>query len=178
VYRRVVLLLATLVITALSHASPAPLALPEALPMRQDAPALLLKSAAGQEIRLGDYRGRWVLVHFWASWCSACIEELPDLERLQQALPQLQVLAVNLGDRPATVEDWRRRLALQLPLLRETGGRAMRSWEVQGLPLSVLVAPDGKMVSRITGSRDWDSPVLREWLRAWLQSSDKSAGPR
>lgn len=168
------ILLASCAVAGIGHAAP-PAPLPDTMPALQAAPELRLKDAAGQSGRLADYRGRWVLVHFWASWCTACLQELPALERLRRDLPELAVLAVNLGDRPAQLRDLQRRLGM--PLLRETGGRAMQAWQVEGLPLSCLIDPGGRLVSRIAGSRDWDTAALREWLRQWLESTGPQRSP-
>jgi|SRR5690606_10447233 len=139
--------------------------LPVELPAKPQAPALVMEDLDGRKHDLADYGGGWVLVHFWASWCGPCIEELPSLDRLQNALgKRLQVLAVNLGDTREKARQTAAPLGLTIPVLLDLDSRFGAAWQVQGLPTSYLVTPSGTIWGGVLGSRDWSAPPMVEWL--------------
>jgi len=109
----------------------------------------------GQTHSLSDYRGKWVLVNYWATWCPPCLEELPELEVFHSgAEGKAVVLGVNMEtigetDLRAFVE--RQFLSFPILVATETPRRDQLIGPVDGLPTSYLVAPDGKIVARQVG---------------------------
>lgn len=102
-------------------------------------------SGTGQ---IADYRGRWVLVNFWASWCEPCRSEAPALEGFQkQHAPQgFTVLGINLDDSTDDAIAFIRRYGLTYPQLRDGDGSDRRdAYGMTGFPESFLVTPDGKL---------------------------------
>jgi thiol-disulfide isomerase/thioredoxin len=128
------------------------------------APPLDLKDTSGNRHRLADYRGKVVLVNFWATWCEPCREELPSIERLRAALAgkPFAVLAVQMGGSPRTARDIAAELGLRFPLLFDGDSTATSAWKVNVLPTSFLVAPDGRVALSHVGEVDWSSA---EWRR-------------
>ncbi|HEV2790171.1 MAG TPA: TlpA disulfide reductase family protein [Solirubrobacterales bacterium] len=110
---------------------------------------------------LADYRGRWVLVNFWASWCIPCREEAPALERFQRQHggPKFTVLGIDsrdlTGDGRAFVEEY----GLTYPQLRDGDGAAARDYGTTGVPENFLVDPAGKVRLLVRG------PITEEQLR-------------
>ncbi|MGB8274005.1 MAG: TlpA disulfide reductase family protein [Alphaproteobacteria bacterium] len=124
-------------------------------------PALDLTDAAGQPAGLDAYRGKVVLVNFWATWCGPCVEELPALSRLQARLsgPDFTVIAVS-GDRtgPEAVTPFLGQHGITgLPVLYDRTLASGRALHVTGLPTSILLDRDGREVGRVLGTLDWDS---------------------
>ena len=128
------------------------------------APPLDLKDTSGTRHRLADYRGKVVLVNFWATWCEPCREELPSIERLRASLERkpFAVLAVQMGGSPRTARDIAVELGLHFPLLFDGDSRATSAWKVNVLPTSFLVGPDGSVALSHVGEVDWSSV---EWRR-------------
>ena len=114
------------------------------------APDFALKDLSGEEVRLSDYRGTAVLVHFWTTWCPSCRVEMPELQKAQASLgrDRLIVLAVNLTwqDNRQEVAHMVGDLGLTFPiLLDEEGQVALTGYRVSVLPTSVFVDPAGKI---------------------------------
>ncbi|MGC8874897.1 MAG: TlpA family protein disulfide reductase [Chloroflexia bacterium] len=132
------------------------------------APDLALEDLNGQTVRLSDYRGRPVLVHFWASWCAPCREELPELQKVfsAQGPDGLMILAVNttFQDRIVDVERMRTDLGLTFPILLDRDGKAAAAYRASAWPTSVFVDRQGRVHLVQIGpmSRRFVESVLRE----------------
>jgi len=112
---------------------------------------------------LADYRGRWVLVNFWASWCEPCREEAPVLQRFhrEQRRNGLTVLGVNLDDSTDDARSFVSEFGLTYPQLRDGDGRDRReAYGMTGFPESFLVDPEGRIAVIRRG------PVDRRFLDA------------
>lgn len=131
-----------------------------------------LPDLQGQQHRLSDYRGKWVLVNYWATWCPPCREELPELEAFyNQSEGKAVVLGVSMDsidrDRIATfVEE--QFLSYPILVAGPNPGPDQRIGEINGLPTSYLVSPDGKVVARQVG------PLTADVIRRFIQRYEKS----
>jgi cytochrome c biogenesis protein CcmG/thiol:disulfide interchange protein DsbE len=110
---------------------------------------------------LADYRGGWVLVNFWASWCIPCREEAPALQRFQREHggPRFTVLGVDSRDLSDDGRAFVRQYGLTYPQLRDGDGSAAADFGTTGVPESILVGPAGKVRLLARG------PVSEEYLR-------------
>ena len=110
----------------------------------EPAPSLALRDIDGREVRLDAFRGRTVIVNFWATWCAPCVAEMPSLERLRDALAEdgAEVLAVNLQENAARIRPFAEKLGLSMPLLRDHDGSARKAWDVRVFPTTFVVGPD------------------------------------
>ncbi|HTV26414.1 MAG TPA: TlpA disulfide reductase family protein [Xanthobacteraceae bacterium] len=145
------------------------------LPGNVDAPDFLLPDLAGNVHRFYDYRGRPVLVSFWAAWCAPCRRELPSLADLSARLKdaEIKVLAVNLGDSAERISAFLTdHPSPGLPIL--LGGRGTgKAWHVGALPVAYGVDPEGILRLGALGEQDWDSPLVEHQLRGLSRT-----GPR
>lgn len=132
-------------------------------------PAVELERADGTLLRTDDLRDRRVLLHFWASWCPPCREELPGLLQLGRAEPGLQVVALSLDDDWATVRQFFGG-AVPQEVLRDPSGTLVKTYEVGSLPDTYLIDRDGAAALRFGGARDWRSRAARELLARELEA--------
>jgi thiol-disulfide isomerase/thioredoxin len=125
-------------------------------------PALELRDLAGKTQRLADYRGRLVLVNFWASWCEPCREEMPSMQRLQARFADrpFAVLTVNVGEGEARIQEFLDKSAPGLTVLRDHSSVAMKAWRARALPASYVVGADGRVRYSHTGELNWDDERL------------------
>jgi cytochrome c biogenesis protein CcmG/thiol:disulfide interchange protein DsbE len=109
------------------------------------APEFALRDLDGNEVRLSDYRGRPVIVNFWASWCIPCREEFPLLKgaRDRYAADGLEVLGVVFNDDPEAARGYMTRAGASWPALVDPDGTVAADYFVNGPPLSFFVDSDG-----------------------------------
>lgn len=119
------------------------------------APALAGRTLSGdRRVSLASYRHRWVLVNFFASWCTVCVAETPQIERFYYSRPDGQrpvVIGVLYGDTVADGIAFARNEGATWPAISDPGGNIASNWGVASLPRSYLVAPDGRVVAAILG---------------------------
>lgn len=134
-------------------------------------PEVVLLDAADGERTLAGYKGKWVVLNFWATWCAPCRREMPSLERLQAAMPEIAVVPVATGRN--AVEGIRRFFAeagvTTLPILRDPQSELARSMGVMGLPVTVILNPEGQEVARLIGDAEWDSDSAKAVLAALVK---------
>jgi thiol-disulfide isomerase/thioredoxin len=147
------------------------------------APDVSIRTLDGSEASLRQFRGKVVLLNFWATWCGPCVHELPSLDRLAvKKDDRLEVLAVSIDrDGAAAVAPFVRdhhlaHLAIYLDPEQRLGSLtmghaaagALRLW---GLPISYLIDKEGHVIGYITGAADWDSPEAQRFLRYFISQA-------
>jgi thiol-disulfide isomerase/thioredoxin len=125
-------------------------------------PALSLEDLGHKTHRLENYRGRVVLVNFWASWCGPCVIEMPGMQRLQEAMAgkPFTLLAVNVEESPGTVWKFAAKVGIQFPLLLDRDGQTAFDWGIDLYPTSFLIDPQGRVQYVAYGPRNWDDPDM------------------
>lgn len=145
------------------------------------APALEAQTLSPQGFQLSEIQGKFVLIHFWASWCEPCIAELPALERLYNRFKSRGFIVVGVGidDSAEELLQFKERFGLTFPILLDTNGETKQRFKLGGVPetffldragkLMLLSDPDGGIPTvRFTGPREWDSPDIIAQLEALL----------
>jgi peroxiredoxin len=137
---------------------------PELAKVGDPAPDFTLPNLAGNSVRLADYRGKVVLLNFWATWCPPCIWEMPSMESLYQSLKsrEFEILAVSIDSRGedvvrSFVADYR----LTFPILLDPDSAVFKRYGITGVPETIIIGRDGNVASKIIGPRNW---MEREWL--------------
>ena len=131
-------------------------------------PALVLKDLQGAPHDLARYRGKVVLVNFWATWCEPCREEMPSMQALKRKLAgrPFEVLAVNFAESENKVSEFLRRFPLDFTIVLDRNSAARRDWSVKVLPTSFVIGPDGRIRYAVIGDLDWaDEAVAKEVAR-------------
>ena len=137
----------------------------------ESAPSLVLADIRGVEHSLEQYRGKVVVVNFWATWCPPCVEELPSLENAWQRYRQqgLVVLAVS-GEESDVVTSFLERLPsdITFPVLIDGDMKGGNRWQIRGLPTTVVVDRSGDVHWRAEGQLDFSASDVNKKLLALL----------
>lgn len=139
------------------------------------APEFTLPSSDGRTVSLKAYRGKVVFINFWATWCVPCRLEMPAMERLHKAYRKkgLVVLGVNLMEGRKEVRAFMDELGLSFPALLDGDGSVGFSYGIRPIPATYLVDQDGKVLWRVQGVREWDSPAAREYFDELLDQKGR-----
>ena len=125
-------------------------------------PPLSLKDVNGAMHDLNSYKGKVVLINFWATWCEPCRQEMPSIERLRDrfAGKPFAVLAVNVDEPDARIRHFLEQTKLGLPVLIDRNKTATRGWGVRVMPTTFIVGPDGRIRYRLMGDTDWSADAV------------------
>ncbi len=119
---------------------------------------------SGRTIQLSSYRGKVVVLNFWASWCPPCIEEIPSLNQLQHQMPQLVVLGVDVDEDPEAYRQFLieiRSTSLPFAMHSDT---AMHFTERFVSPKAYVIDRHGKIRRKFISAQDWTSPEILNYL--------------
>ncbi len=138
-----------------------------------------LPNLDGRPVRLADFRGQWTVVNFWASWCTPCLLEMPELESFHQAQRgRAVVVGVNFEDlAPGEIRPFVERLGVTFPIVLSAGQR-MPGFPLKGLPTTFLVSPAGVLAHTHLGAVN--AALLAERLTELERAGgwpDKPAAP-
>lgn len=138
--------------------------------VRVEAPAFTLTGMDGKKASLKDYRGKVVLLNFWASWCAPCREEMPALEKLWSDYKDRDfvIIAIAADRRPEVARNLIDKLAISFPALFDTEGEVRKRYEVAALPTTYLIGKDGKISGRVIGAAQWDGDSSRKLIEKLL----------
>ena len=125
------------------------------------APALKLTGLDGKTHDLKDYRGKVVLVNFWATWCPPCRAEMPSMQRLKTMMQDkpFVILAVDMAETEKEIRDFLKEFKdtkIDFTILLDPKGSAIKDWKVHVFPTSFLVDTEGNIRYGVAGSLEWD----------------------
>ncbi|SDT27888.1 Peroxiredoxin [Paenibacillaceae bacterium GAS479] len=122
---------------------------------------------SGERVQLSDFKGRTVLVHFWASWCVPCKRELPLIDKAAHltskgdhkdeagaasgAGNEQEILAINVGESRGTINEFTGETGISMPIVSDVTGQAAEAFRVRALPASFIISPDGRISQIIQG---------------------------
>ena len=117
------------------------------------AAAFTLTDTQGRVHRLTDYRGKWVLVNFWATWCPPCLEEMPELQKLHETRKDLVVIGIAMDWRdPEYVKKFAEDLFVTFPIVLGDARIAAQIGPLRGLPTTYLFDPRGQLAAYNVGA--------------------------
>jgi len=139
---------------------------------------LTLPDLEGRQRSLDEFVGKWVLVNFWASWCTPCLQEMPGIQRLakQMADKPFAVIAVNVAESQRRAQATAKRLGLDFPVLLDTESSVFDSWGATVLPTTYLLDRTGRTRYVGRGPLEWDGVEITALIEQLL-SNDKGASP-
>ena len=108
------------------------------------------------------------VVNFWATWCSPCLKEMPDLDQVYQSLgpENLIVLAVSMGESRERVRKFLKKRNYSFPVMTDPEMEITRLYGVRNIPITYLVDPSGVIIGRALGPREWSEPKLLKFFRS------------
>lgn len=143
----------------------------EAYPVPLKAPPFRLPALIGEARAHADYRGRVVLLNFWASWCPPCREEFPSLVRLHKTMggEQFTVLAVAVRDGDEAVAGFLAGGRPPFDVLLDRDGATAAAWHAAGVPVTYLLDRQGRLLAGKVGPLQWDSASMQRLIRHVLE---------
>ena len=136
----------------------------------QRLPDAALQGINGPSRHLRDFRGKPLLINVWASWCGPCKQEMASLERLawSEVAQHINIIGISTDDYPQQAKQWLAQSHSTISHFIDARLQLEHMLGASRLPLTVLVGPDGRILSKIYGAREWDSPQALALLRAQL----------
>jgi peroxiredoxin len=135
------------------------------------APLFTLKDTQGKNVSLSDFKGKVVLINFWATWCGSCKAEMPSLNNLYRALKDkgFAILAISTDSSEIPVRYFVAERGISFPVLMDKDKMVYSDkYAVIGLPMSFLIDRDGVIVGRVVGEVEWDSPEMKNKITGVL----------
>jgi len=134
------------------------------------APEVRLQSVDGKTVSLAGLRGKVVLVHFWATWCPPCVEEIPTIERFSQQIhgTNIEVLAISVDENADALKTFLDKNKVHFPVLRDPGGKTAGSYGTVKFPETYVIGRDGIVRYKVIGPMDWSMRSNVEIIRALL----------
>ena len=128
------------------------------------AAAFELKGIDGKIHRLSDYQGKVVLVNFWASWCSACIREIPSMQRLEKSLTDqpVEIMAINVAEQERKVRYQAKLINMTFSVLLDPDSKTFKQWQAKILPTSFIIDKKGHIRYLVQGPIEWDTIEVSE----------------
>jgi thiol-disulfide isomerase/thioredoxin len=144
------------------------------MPAAKPAPEFTLMGMDGKTHTLDDLKGKFVLVNFWATWCNPCKVEMPLLEKLHQTLSsdKFTVLGLHVGPGPENIEKFQKLMPMSFPVYVDMELEV--NWGVPGLPTTFLMNPEGKLIYRAVGKREFASEAMVNFLKGEINKFDFS----
>ena len=147
---------------------------------REKAPEVTGPAILGGTQDLGTFRGRWVLLNFWATWCIPCRQEIPTLVRLSRQVDGRKVvlLSVAMDRDPSRIRHYLKKTPVDYPVILGREGNVDTRYIGMGLPETYLVDPEGYLVGKAAGSRDWSGSASMRLFDALEASPSGAHSPR
>lgn len=139
-------------------------------------PDLELVRADGSKTQLSTIPAKVILINFWATWCEACMEEMPSLVKLYDEYHKLglEVVGINLDEKPAqAIAATSAEFGMKFQNFSDADGKLGDAFDVHAIPLTIIVDQSRKILEKVSGDRDWMQPSFVTKTRAWLGQADQ-----
>lgn len=146
----------------------------ELAPAPKPLPAIGFTDADDKALSLAGYKGKAVLLNFWATWCAPCVKEMPSLDRLQAAMDKeagkdkfvVVPLSLDGPSKPKVAPFYKDKNLANLGIYFDKGRKVQQALDVSVLPTSILIDKDGREIGRMVGEADWDKPEAIAVMKA------------
>ncbi len=132
-----------------------------------------LEDMGGSLKKLSSYRGKFVFLNFWATWCGPCRYEMPSMQKVYDELKDegFVIVAVNLQEDRKLVKKFLDQYGLTFPVLLDKQGRVGAMYGARSIPTTYLIDRDGYIIGRAIGAREWDAPEIQSVFKDILRKS-------
>jgi len=136
-------------------------------------PGFTLSDRNGKPHTLSDYRGKVVMVNFWATYCGPCIKEMPSMQRLKEKMAgkNFAILAVDMAEEKSDVDAFfaKHKIKVQFPVLLDPQGSVVEQWMISAVPTTFILDPEGTIRYALYGGLEWDSDEVIETLTGLMK---------
>ncbi len=125
----------------------------------------------GKKMQFSSLAPKLVLINFWATWCEACMTEMPSLVKLRDRYADkgFEIYGVNVDQNPKrAAEELRSKFGAKFPLFTDPGNALSEFFSVQAIPFSVILTKDRTVQFTLAGDQDWDDPSIHVMIEDWL----------
>jgi peroxiredoxin len=148
---------------------------------KEGVPEIALTNIDGKPVKLSDYRGKIVIVNFWASWCNPCVEEFPSMMKLiSQFSDDVVVFAVSEDDTREDIQVFMKAMGLPKPgfeIVWDEHKENMKTWGVEKVPETFLVGRDGKLIRKVLGIENWANDDAVGYFKMLVSQADGKPAP-
>ena len=140
-------------------------------------PPLALGDTAGKTRDLAAYRGKVVLLNFWATWCEPCRDEMPSIQALRAKFAgrPFEVLAINMMESEEKIAAFQQSELIDLPVLMDRDGAVAKRWKVRMLPISFLIDREGAIRYQLVGEANWTAKEITSVVERLMVSAPAGA---
>lgn len=129
-----------------------------------EAPDFTAVNLDGEQVALSDYRGKVVMINFWASWCTPCVREMPLLHQTAEAHQNdVETVFVNVGEAKGTIREFMNKQQFDFPVIIDVTGKISGMYRITGLPATMVMDREGGFRHILLGELTQDIP-LQQWL--------------
>ena len=131
------------------------------------APEIVVQDRGGQAHRLSDFRGKVVLINFWATWCPPCVEEMPSMESLRKELDetQLEIMALSVDDSWEPIDAFLEKTTYGFGIYADFQEKVAKRYGTHMIPETYIVDKQGVIRCKVSGDRDWMEPAVIAFLK-------------
>lgn len=144
------------------------------------APPFSLPNINGKTVSLSDYKGKWVFVNFWATWCGPCVMEMPMLAKLHSTMKgqKFEMLAINTMEQttPDQVKKFTKDNKIPFTVLLDNDNKIGKTYFVQSLPTTYVISPAGEVYTQAVGVREWDSDEVVKYFKDLVSGKPQQQG--
>jgi cytochrome c biogenesis protein CcmG/thiol:disulfide interchange protein DsbE len=134
-------------------------------------PDIEMNRLDGSKVNLSELPHKVMMINFWATWCEACIEEMPSIVALRAKYKAqgFEVLGVNVDENPAQVAPaMAKKMGMEFPLFTDKSNALAEMFDVHAIPLTVIINKDRKILYTESGGRDWNSEEIQQMMAQWV----------
>ncbi len=136
-------------------------------------PNFQLNSLEGTKSQVGDLSHKVMMINFWATWCEACMEEMPSIVSLREKYQSkgFEVLGVNVDENPQqVVPATAKKLGVKFPIFTDKNNALAEMFDVHAIPLTVVMDKNRKILMIEAGGRDWNTEDMHQMMEKWLSN--------